>query len=400
MECDKTFSNSIDSQASLAVTRSRQAGRLVTKGRGLSDSTQKYFRSTRVLALTGIFMLSGTGCGVLNSKPDPVKDNSSLTRADYRTDREDRLYRHPYAAIGFGVSHLQPDTSEVRNVDVDEPDNPAGQITVGVDLNRHLALELHSADLGSAGLSPEGRVNYHTYGASALYYMGKNRDRFKRQGLLAYGRIGYGVMENRSIGPVDYDQTNKNHVLFGAGLEYMTRLGLGVRAELISFDEDAAYGQLGVIYRLGKKPRRTRNALAETVTDEIAPLPAVTAAAVVTDTDALAPEPVGDIVYFHFDSADLTGEAREKLAGIAGSLKQFDEVTLSLSAHTDSTGTGIYNQALSERRAASVISYLNALGIEAHRIRSEAFGETQAARSNSTVDGRRLNRRVELHTRD
>ena len=38
-------------------------------------------------------------------------------------------------------------------------------------------------------------------------------------------------------------KVNATHVLFGAGIEYMTSLGLGVRAEGISFEEDAQFAQ-------------------------------------------------------------------------------------------------------------------------------------------------------------
>ena len=63
---------------------------------------------------------------------------------------------------------------------------------------------------------------------------------------------------------------------------------------------------------------------------------------------------------------------------------------------TDSTGSESYNQALSEKRAASVASYLKAKGILDARFEVVGFGESSPVADNSTAEGRSLNRRVEL----
>jgi outer membrane protein OmpA-like peptidoglycan-associated protein len=64
--------------------------------------------------------------------------------------------------------------------------------------------------------------------------------------------------------------------------------------------------------------------------------------------------------------------------------------------HTDSTGSAEYNQALSERRAATVASYVNARGIDQQRILAFGRGLTQPIADNATAAGRAQNRRVEL----
>ena len=55
-----------------------------------------------------------------------------------------------------------------------------------------------------------------------------------------------------------------------------------------------------------------------------------------------------------------------------------------------------YNQALSERRAASVVRYLTGKGIAADRLASKGYGEAEPIADNETDEGRELNRRVEL----
>jgi len=78
------------------------------------------------------------------------------------TDYEDRLSRGIYAVAGIGPSRLEPDASEVPAFTVNDHVEPAGQLTLGVDLNKHLSLEAHTADLGSAGFDPGGRISYNT----------------------------------------------------------------------------------------------------------------------------------------------------------------------------------------------------------------------------------------------
>ncbi|MCU0882749.1 MAG: OmpA family protein, partial [Hyphomonadaceae bacterium] len=65
----------------------------------------------------------------------------------------------------------------------------------------------------------------------------------------------------------------------------------------------------------------------------------------------------------------------------------------------DSVGTDAHNQALSERRAQAVTSYLAANGVQSVRMAAYGMGETQPVASNATEDGRSRNRRVEIKVR-
>ena len=64
--------------------------------------------------------------------------------------------------------------------------------------------------------------------------------------------------------------------------------------------------------------------------------------------------------------------------------------------HTDSQGPDAYNQALSERRAASVSNALAGRGVNRARLAQFGMGETQPVATNDTAEGRAANRRVEL----
>lgn len=84
------------------------------------------------------------------------------------------------------------------------------------------------------------------------------------------------------------------------------------------------------------------------------------------------------------------------LNSVAIVLRKFEKTLIDVNGHTDSTGSLAHNQALSERRALSVASYLNGQGIDPRRVSSLGFGPSQPIASNATPDGRAQNRRVEI----
>jgi outer membrane protein OmpA-like peptidoglycan-associated protein len=101
-------------------------------------------------------------------------------------------------------------------------------------------------------------------------------------------------------------------------------------------------------------------------------------------------------VLFDFNSAGLRSASRSSLQEMADVFEKYPNTTIRVEGHTDSIGSGSYNQRLSERRANSVSSYLENLGLRSSRIDSIGYGESQARSSNSTASGRQLNRRVEI----
>jgi len=258
-----------------------------------------------------------------------------------------------------------------------------------------MQVELHSADLGSAGLSPTGRINYHLHGASALVYAGKQRHTFKRHGLKGFGRLGFGMLQNSAVGAVNYEKVNDTHVLLGAGLEYMTRSGFGARAEMIYYEEDVRYGQLGLVYRMGKQPTLPPVEIAQ----EVIPEPTVVAALPVI-------EPVVDVcsqyevntgtVNYITDSDQLTEAGETVIEQLANHLNDCQDTKIRVTGHTDNVGNEQYNYDLAKRRAQRVASMFEQMGIQSERIQSDSFGETMPIETNRTEAGRRENRRVEL----
>jgi outer membrane protein OmpA-like peptidoglycan-associated protein len=104
---------------------------------------------------------------------------------------------------------------------------------------------------------------------------------------------------------------------------------------------------------------------------------------------------LGDVL-FSFGKADLSPAANVSIAKLAQFLVNHPDRTLSIEGHTDSVGSDSYNDALSQRRAESVKMALVARGVGAERITTKGLGKRFPVASNSTAQGRQLNRRVEV----
>ncbi len=101
-------------------------------------------------------------------------------------------------------------------------------------------------------------------------------------------------------------------------------------------------------------------------------------------------------ITFAYDSADVQPQFKRTLDQVADTLAQYNQTYIDVYGHTDSTGSDAYNQTLSERRATSVADYLAGRGVQAARIGTRGFGESQPIASNDTDAGRAANRRVEV----
>jgi outer membrane protein OmpA-like peptidoglycan-associated protein len=101
-------------------------------------------------------------------------------------------------------------------------------------------------------------------------------------------------------------------------------------------------------------------------------------------------------ITFATNSADLNAQFFNALDGVTMVLKEYDKTVIEVAGHTDSTGSEQYNQALSERRAQAVASYLASHGVNQKRLITVGAGELHPIASNDTEAGRAQNRRVEL----
>lgn len=102
-------------------------------------------------------------------------------------------------------------------------------------------------------------------------------------------------------------------------------------------------------------------------------------------------------IYFAFNSAHLAAASDRAIEALAGILARHPDWTATLEGHTDSIGSATANKALSEKRVEAVRARLaERHQVNPARLRVTGFGASRPRESNSTIEGRARNRRVEL----
>lgn len=103
-------------------------------------------------------------------------------------------------------------------------------------------------------------------------------------------------------------------------------------------------------------------------------------------------------ILFATNKADLNAASKSSLQQFATVLKENSDCDVAIIGHTDNTGSDAINNPLSVNRATSVSNYLKSLGVSASQIKSvEGQGSTNPVADNSTAEGRKQNRRVEVY---
>jgi OOP family OmpA-OmpF porin len=103
-------------------------------------------------------------------------------------------------------------------------------------------------------------------------------------------------------------------------------------------------------------------------------------------------------VLFGFNKDNLTKDGKAELDQLATSVASTKGYIITVEGATDSVGTSEYNYDLSQRRANSVIQYLaSEKSIPAHKIYLIGLGKDKPVESNKTAEGRKKNRRVDVH---
>ncbi len=109
-------------------------------------------------------------------------------------------------------------------------------------------------------------------------------------------------------------------------------------------------------------------------------------------------------ILYDFDKSHIRPDAAEKLDRLVAVLKQYPELSIKLSSHTDSRGSKLYNERLAKRRATSAKAYILGKGIAGDRVEIGSFGEEQLV--NDCFDGvhcdddtHETNRRTEVSVR-
>lgn len=168
---------------------------------------------------------------------------------DNTSDFRNRLY----AGAAIGSSHLSPDTSGTV-FNVESKSDTGTQLRLGYDVHNMLAVELDTAVLGASDLREANTdVQYTSASVSALIYgLSGVQMRSRREGLSAYARLGYGSL-SKSSSVIALEESG-GVPIFGLGAEYGFSNGLGLRAEITRYDDDASFIGFGAVYRFGMSP--------------------------------------------------------------------------------------------------------------------------------------------------
>jgi outer membrane protein OmpA-like peptidoglycan-associated protein len=111
---------------------------------------------------------------------------------------------------------------------------------------------------------------------------------------------------------------------------------------------------------------------------------------------ALQGVPENRVIYFDTNEFALTPESETTLEALVTVLKSQPNLKVKLTGHTDSRQSVQYNVELSKNRVFEARKYLMKNGVKAKRMKVAWFSELVPAAPNKTVDGMKLNRRVEL----
>lgn len=96
-------------------------------------------------------------------------------------------------------------------------------------------------------------------------------------------------------------------------------------------------------------------------------------------------------MFFDTGSNVLKAGAYSEMDRVAGVLRDYPQTRIRVEGHTDSKGSDVSNQALSERRARSVANALIQRGVEPSRVQVIGYGESQPISSDDA-----MNRRVNI----
>ena len=101
-------------------------------------------------------------------------------------------------------------------------------------------------------------------------------------------------------------------------------------------------------------------------------------------------------IYFEFDKSTIAPRLTTILDAHAKYLVANPDKSMVIEGHADEKGTPEYNIALGERRANSVSSYLENMGVAANQLSVVSYGEEKPVNFGHGADAHAENRRAEL----
>ncbi len=104
----------------------------------------------------------------------------------------------------------------------------------------------------------------------------------------------------------------------------------------------------------------------------------------------------GQNIQFNTNKTTISADSQPLIVKLAKVANACPTATIEISGHTDSRGSAVYNQSLSEGRASAVLDALVHQGVKRNRLRAVGYGETKPIADNKTREGLAKNRRIEF----
>jgi OOP family OmpA-OmpF porin len=100
-------------------------------------------------------------------------------------------------------------------------------------------------------------------------------------------------------------------------------------------------------------------------------------------------------IEFDINKSDIRPQYHDEVAKVGDFMKKYPTTTAVIEGYTDEVGGDEYNMQLSQRRAESVVKYLEEhFGIDHSRLAAKGYGKTRPTADNSTDVGKQKNRRI------
>ncbi|GAA4873904.1 OmpA family protein [Ferrimonas pelagia] len=287
-----------------------------------------------------------------------------------------------YAGVGFGQSNWNGTCpASVTAAQCDDTDF-AWDLFGGWQFSRFIGVELGYTDLGKSRWDSQA-LSRTTDGSGVRLALTGRAPLMDNLFVVAEaGGFWHDLKIRNAAGSFSDDEIDP---YLGAGLDYRVnqQLQLGVRFRHFHDMEvteqfspvEANYWGLQLSYHFGASPAPVA---AAAVAPVVAPAKPAT-----PPPPVQLPEPVvippATTVYFAFDSAELSGEERDKLKAIGRFMQEQPDAQAQIMGHTDGTGSNDYNIKLGERRADSVKQALHHdWQIDPARMKTGTLGERGA----------------------
>lgn len=293
----------------------------------------------------------------------------------------------------------------------------------GYKFNKNFALEGGYFNLGKFGFTSTtlpagtltGQIKLQGFNIDAVGIL-PIADKFS-----AFARVGaqYAQTKDSFVGsgavvPVN-PSPSKNELNYKAGLgvQYDFTESVGLRGEWERYRINDAVGgrgdinmySVGLVFALDKEkptpapimkaaepppPPPTPVAVA------VAPVQVVAPVRVVVPVTAKTEQYCSILdIQFEINQDDIQREEKERLAVVGTFMNKYPNTTALIEGHTDNVGDTNHNMQLSQRRAESVVSYLNKdLNVAGSRLSAIGYGDTRPIANNDTAEGKRQNRRI------